>query len=270
MSNLPSFDAPRKILITMFLIVLSCGFLVAHLYLHHAMAGAGGEEKFMPSPRDIAVHFHGDRTKTRLKTMSLGSMKRYFMDDSDRKPAELTPAEQAKLDAVIAWNDAGAPESGYWDPTLKEKTADPALVYAILGDRGCYDCHSPDAAGKFAKRDSPLDSFKAVSRYTKGDTGMDKGRLLMLSHVHLLGMAMMFLGAGAALVFSTWSAKLRGGLVFGGFFSILLDIGGWWAVKYGGAAWAWTVIAGGTLMGAAFGLTVLAVLYDLWLRKPAA
>lgn len=270
MTTLREFDLPRKILITMFLVVLSCGFFVAHLYLHFTMAGVAGEEKFMPSPQDITVHFYGDRTKTRFKTMSLGSMKRYFMDDSDRKPIELKPEEQAKLDAIIAWNDAGAPEAGYWDPKLKVKTSDPKLVFTILSDRGCYDCHSPDAGGKVAKRDSPLDSFKGISRFTKGDTGMDKGRLLMLSHVHLLGMAMMFLGAGAALVFSSWSARLRGALVFGGFLSILLDIGGWWAVKYGGSAWAWSVIAGGSLMGAAFGLTVLAVLYDMWRRKSTA
>jgi len=262
MTTLREFDLPRKLLVTMFLLVLSCGFFVAHLYLHHSMASAGGEEKLMPSPSDITLHFHGDRTRTRLKTMSLGSMKRYFMEDSDRRPIELKSDEQADLDAVLAWNDSGAPESAYWDP--KEKKSQPGQVHAILYKRGCLDCHAADATGEEAKPDSPLDTFASISRYTRGDMGMDRGRLLMLSHVHLLGMALMFLGAGAALVASSYPGWLRGALVFGGFASILLDIGGWWAVKYGGGGWAWTVVAGGVLMGASFGLTVLCVLWDLW------
>ncbi|MBI3830966.1 MAG: hypothetical protein HY291_15710 [Planctomycetes bacterium] len=252
MAELREFDLPRKLLVTMYLIVLSCGFFAAHLYLHYTMAGVSGEDTFMPSLQDISIHFHGDPTKTRFKTMVLGPMKRYFMEDDAKKPVQLSPEEQKDLDAVLAWNDQGAPESGYWDPKEKAKTKDPKLVYTLLYQHNCYDCHAPDATGRSAKPDAPLNSFAAISRFTKPDSGMDKGRLLMLSHVHLLGMAMMFLGAGIALVFSSWSSRVRSALVCGGFASILIDIGGWWAVKYGGEPWAWTVILGGTLMAASF------------------
>jgi hypothetical protein len=97
---------------------------------------------------------------------------------------------------------------------------------------------------------------------------MDKGRLLMLSHVHLLGMGMMFLLVGAAVALSAWPKWIRCALIVGGLSSILFDIFGWWAVKFGGGAWSPVVMFGGGLMGVCFGASVLVSLYDLWIRKP--
>ena len=124
-------------------------------------------------------------------------------------------------------------------------------------------------AGKKFK-DAPLDTFAHISKFTKGDEGMDVGRLLMLSHVHLLGMGMMFLLSGAAVAMTQFSMKLRCLIIVGGLGSVLIDIFGWWSVKYGGAPFSPEVMAGGGLMAIAFGASILAAFYDMWLRKAPA
>ena len=270
MAQLHEFDLSRKLLVTMFLIVLSCGFATAHLYLDYTMAQVSaekGKRKFVPTSGDIVKHFHGSPDQTRLKTMALGPMKRYFQADEDHKPVVLDAKEQADLDALVDWNDRGGPEGEYWNPANHK---DWRKIGLILGNNNCLDCHTRSPGRTDGKPDAPLDTYADIARFTKPDLGMDTGRLLMLSHVHLLGMALMFLGAALPLVFARWPASLRNGLIVCGFLSILLDIGGWWAVKWWGASAAWVVLAGGLLMGVTFGLSVLLALLDMWVMKRKA
>ncbi|HYF37722.1 MAG TPA: hypothetical protein VD994_20640 [Prosthecobacter sp.] len=261
--KLHQLDLPWKLLITMFLIVLSSGFVTAELYLMHTTEMADGQKGLTID--DITYQFHGDPTKTTLKKQVEGGMKKYFSEVED--DTKLTEEELADLAKVVAWNDAGAQEAGFWDPQLKEKDKNPNSVYRIFLNRGCLDCHAKDATMKGHKKDSPLETYAEVSKFTKPDTGMDKGRLLSLSHIHLLGMGMMFMLAGAAVALSIWPMWIRSALVVGGFSSILLDIFGWWGVKWYGASLSWVVMAGGILMAVSFGGSVFVALYDLWLRK---
>jgi hypothetical protein len=263
MPHLHSLDTPWKLLVTFFLIVLTCGFVVSELYVMHTTEPMDGKEGM--SLDDITYMFHGDKKKTTLRKQVLGGMKKYFAEGGELK--NLTQEDQADIDAVIAWNDAGATEAGYWDPEKKQDDKNPRAIINILYNNSCLDCHAPDATMKGNKRNSPLDTFEGISKFTKPDPGMDEGRLLMLSHVHLLGMGMMFLLAGAAVASTLWPAKLRSALIVGGMLSILVDIFGWWGVKYGGAAWSPVVMAGGMLMAVCFGASVFAAMYDLWLRK---
>jgi hypothetical protein len=257
--KLPDLELPWKLLLSLFLAVLTSGFVVSELYLKHVTEFADGQAGL--SLNDITLTFHGDKTKTALKKQALGPMKKFFQEDKDVD--KLTPEDQADIDAVIAWNDAGAPEAGFWDPQLKDKDKNPRAIINIFYENKCLDCHAPGGR----KKDAPLDTFAAVSKYTKPDTGMDPGRLLMLSHVHLLGMGMMFLLVGAGVAASVWPVWLRCALIVGGLSSVLLDIFGWWSVKYGGPAWSPLALAAGVLMGISFVGSVGAALYDLWLRK---
>jgi hypothetical protein len=264
MTPLHTLELPWKLLITLFLIVLSSGFVVSEMYLMHTTKVSADKSEFVGLD-DITLTFYGDPKGTRLKHMVLGPMKKYFSDD---EAETLKPAEQHDLDAVVAWSDNKAPELEYWDP--KEKAEKPAQIFNIFYTHNCFNCHAPDATMKGNKKDSPLDTYAGVSKFTKPNTGMDKGRLLMLSHVHLLGMGMMFLLAGAAVAMSVWPKWIRCALIVGGLSSILFDIFGWWAVKYGGGAWSPVVMLGGAMMAASFGGSVFVAMYDLWIRKTPA
>jgi hypothetical protein len=263
MKKLSQLELPFKLLVTMFLIVLSCGFAVAHLYLQFTTEMADGKPGL--GLDDITYTYHGNPTATTFKHFATGPMKKYFSEVED--DTKLNAEEIADFEQVIKWNDEGAKEAGYWDPELKGADKNPKSVYRILLNRGCLDCHAADATMKGNKKDSPLDSFANISKFTKPDTGMPVGRLLALMHIHLLGMGMMVTLVGTAVAFTSWPTKVRCALIVGGLSSVLFDVLGWSAVKFGGGTFSPLVMLGGGLMAAYFAISVPASLYDIWLRK---
>jgi len=258
MTPLHKLDLPWKLLITCFLIVLSSGFAVAELYLMHSTEMQDGKKGM--SMDDITIQFHGSPVPAMI-TKVHGSMKKYFAESGDEK--DLTPDDLKDIEKVVAWVEKGAREDEYWN--AEEKRSGP--IGKIFNNHGCYDCHAADATMKGNKKDSPLDTYAGVTKFTKPNTGIDKGRLLSLSHIHLLGMGMMFVLAGAAVALSSWSRNIKCVLIVGGLGSILIDIFGWWAVKWWGAPFSPVVMAGGILMAATFGGSVFVALYDMWLKR---
>ncbi len=257
-------EMPWKILASGFLMILSGGFFTAHMLLDYSVAGASGNPSPIPTLEDITAHYHGKPNSNRLKTMSLGSMKKYFSDSG--KTEVLSAEEQAKLDLLVKWTEERAPIKDFWtvDPENPEKHK-PGPILTILQDN-CTSCHS--AEGK--KKDAPLDTYIAVTKFTKPDPGMDMGRLLTISHIHLLGMSLMFLGAGLFFAATRYPSNLRSLLIGAGFISIAMDIGGWWLVKLYGAPFAMLVMGGGVLMGLSFALIVFLTLRDIWVAKDPA
>lgn len=266
MKRLSEFELPHKLLITAFLIVLSVGFGTAQLYLLYTTEMADGKPGL--GIDDITATYHGLPGQTTFKKFATGPMKKYFSESEDE--SKLTAAELADLNAILAWNDAGAKEAGYWDPELKDKTKDPKSAYHILFSHGCLDCHAADSTMKGNKKDSPLDTFSNISKFTKPDTGMPVGRLLSLMHIHLIGMGLMITLVVTALSFTSWPKMLRCALVVGGEMAVIFDVCGWAAVKFGGASFSPVVMFGGGLMAACFGLSVALTLYDIWLKKHKA
>ncbi|HEY3325410.1 MAG TPA: hypothetical protein VGP72_33470 [Planctomycetota bacterium] len=261
MTPLRELDLPWKVLLSSVLLVMLFGFAAAEHQVWHVVATADGKPGL--SLNDITCRFYGDRSSSVLKREILGGMKRYF--SSFENPRELTPADQADLQQVLAWLNSGAPESGYWDPLLREKQ--PAGVYTILSNHGCFGCHAPNATSIGNKKDSPLNTYASIRRFTEPDKGMDTGRLLSLSHTHLFGMSMLFLLLGAAIAATQWHTVLRCVLVASGPLGTLLTVLGWWGVKWDGAAYAPVVFAGGVVIAAAFLVSVAAVSVDMWRRR---
>jgi len=263
MKPLCELDLPWKLLISMFLVVLTSGFVTAELYLKHTTEMADGKEGL--SMDDITITFHGSDAP-KLRQQIYGPMKKYFTESQDL--AKLKPDELADIEKIAAWIDAGAPKDGY-ESSDKEKNR--TLVGNILNLRGCIDCHSKESTMKGNKHDSPFDTYEEVYKFAQKNpkpVPMDKGRLLSLSHIHLLGMGMMFMLLGIAVASTQWPVWLRAGLIVGGHLSILIDIFGWWGVREIGAPLAPVVMAGGALMAACFVGSVAGSYYDLWIRKP--
>jgi len=260
MKHLSDLDFPLRLAISMFLVVLTSGFAVSELYLMHTTEMADGKPGL--SLDDITFQFHGSG-EARLAMQVRGPMKKYFTESEDE--SKLKSEELADIEKIVAWCQKGAPRDEYEsDDKEKNKT----LVANILFQHGCVDCHEPGATMKGNKHDSPLDCFEHVCKFTKPDTGMDAGRLLSLSHIHLLGMGMMFLLVGVAVALTRFPSRLRAILVFCGPLAILLDIFGWWGVKWYGATVSPMVMFSGALMFGTFVFSVVLSLYDLWLRKP--
>ncbi len=262
MKPLSELDLPWKLLISMFLIVLSSGFLAAELYLKHTTEMADGKEGL--SMDDITITFHGNGVPILKRKIGVGgSMRRYF--DINGAAEDLKPEDIKDIERVVAWIDRGAPEADYKIDDEKRKNEG---IGNIIEKHGCTDCHSRDSTMRHKMPDYPLESFADVSKFTQAaSAGMDKGRLLSLSHIHLLGMGMMFMLLGMAIASTQWPVWMRAGLIVGGHLSILLDILGWWGVREFGASMSPVVMAGGALMAVCFLGSVAGSFYDLWIRK---
>lgn len=271
MKPLSQLDLPGKLLFSMFLLVLSCGFVVAELYLHHTTEFADGKPGL--GMDDITAQFHGKGTPV-LKLKVLGSMKKYFSESQSAD--NLKKDEEEDIARIVAWVDKGAPEAEYEVKKTKEMSEDDfsakkkVSISAILSNRGCIDCHARDSVMRHNMHDYPLETYADVMQYGVTEKGMDTGRLLALSHIHLLGMGMMFMLLGLAVSLTQWPVWLRAALIVGAHSSILLDIFGWWGVKWFGAPLSPVVMAGGVLMGVSFGISVFISYWDLWIRKPKA
>jgi len=258
---LHALDLSRKLFLTLVLAGLAAGYFVAIGCVFHITGMADGRPGL--NLDDITYTFYGNRGTTRLKEEVLGSMKRYFSAFED--PTSLAAEEQADVDRVVAWSDAGAPEAEF----LRSDGGTTA-IRVIFERRGCLSCHAAGATMIGGKKDAPLTAYAGVARFTAPDRGMAPARLMGLSHVHLFGMTFLFLVTGLAVAATLWPRWLRAVLMVGGPLSVLTTVGAWWAVKYGGPAWSSLALLGGVLMTLAFGLSILAALYDLWLRAPSA
>ncbi|MEI6234947.1 MAG: hypothetical protein WCT04_17970 [Planctomycetota bacterium] len=265
MKPLCELDLPWKLLVTSFLIVLSSGFLMAELYLQHTTEMADGKEGM--SMDDVVITFHGS-DMPKLKQQIYGPMKKYFTESQD--VSKLKADELADIEKIAAWVDKGAPKDEFqYEDREKNKTS----ISMILNLRGCVDCHAADATMRGNKHEVPLDTFDGVYKVAQKNpkpVPIDKGRLLSLSHIHLLGMGMMFMLLGIVVASTKWPVWLRASLIVGGHLSILLDIFGWWGVRQYGAPLAPVVMVGGGLMAASFGLSVAGSMWDLWIRKVKA
>jgi hypothetical protein len=252
-------DLAGRLLVTAALVLLTAGFAVSEALIVAFLRASGGGL----GPSAITAAFHGDPTASVLKSKSLGSMRRYF--SALENPEQLTAEEEHDLERVVAWAEAGAPEDDYWDPLARR--ARPGEILTIFTRRGCLVCHSPLATLVGNKKDSPLDSYPDARRLAAPDRGMDPRRLLMLTHVHLLGIGLVFVVTGALMVSTSFSLRTRAVLALAGPLGLLSSVGGWWATKAGGSGLSWLVLTGGVLMSAAFAASVLAIVVETWGRR---
>lgn len=95
-------------------------------------------------------------------------------------------------------------------------------------------------------------------------------QMAQLSHVHLLGFAMILLSAGALTCMTALPEAARATLVTALFLGLGLDIGGLWLVRYVAPGFAALNMAAGVTIGICLLITSLRVLWELWLApRPA-
>lgn len=225
-----------KIGITAFLILAGVGYLLGFANILITYSPTDQEPGL--SIKDVQISFYGARDMTAFEASIDGSMKQYFTSDDD-------------YNKVKDWLAAGFDEEGY--EGLKP-----------IMDVSCNTCHSSGAqvAGVVTETYADIEGFLVQ------DTGKSVGRLVSLTHTHL--MSTMVLIFGLAMIFSrTQFSELIKTIVMSlAFGALVLDLGSWWLAKLA-KGFAVLVILGGASLGVTFAALVLLSLYDLWIRKPA-
>lgn len=232
--NLRTVSLPVKVLFTSFLLTIGVGYLFAILYLFlvdiepHAKGNMG-------LVHAVIIKYYGRRGMTRLEASMEGAM-----------GDNVTPAQKKK---ISEWIRKGASMSDF------------ELIKPIFLNN-CTVCHSKESGMPIP----PLTSFNEVSAYTQVDIGQSIKSLVRVSHIHLFGMSFLFLLTSWIFAMSDIAVKWRAILVSVPFIAIWVDIGSWWFTKFE-PLFAYTVIAGGVLMGLSLGAQIVISLWEIWLGK---
>jgi len=238
MISLRNLPLTLRALFSSFLIVIGIGYLMALSYLFlvdvepHQQAGQGVVE-------GISEKYHGSTSGTRLEAALKGTM-------ADKLTAE-------ERDRVFQWIRAGATADGY------------AKIEPLITQK-CAICHSAQSGLPI----SPLTSFEDVQKVATPDTGLSLLQLARVSHVHLLGISIIFVLTGAIFSLSVTPIWFRVAVLVIPYLAIIMDIGSWWATKYYDPVFAYIVLIGGAFMGLAMACQILVSLWDMWIAPLTA
>ncbi|PHR56043.1 MAG: elongation factor-1 alpha [Arcobacter sp.] len=227
--NLPSFSVSVRTLFSGYLLVMGIGFLMAgaQILLTHGMA----DGKLGVSVDDIVYSYHGNRNSSKLEVKLNGSMK--------------DKANALDRMILIKWAREGAKKE-QWPKVQK------------VFEGNCIKCHS-------AIPGLPtFETYEGSAEVAKTDMGASIDSLTRVSHIHLFGIAFIFIFVGFIFSFTVGLCQQTKAIVISiPFTFLIIDIFSWWITKsYPG--FAWFTIIGGFGYICAFGFMWFTSMYQMW------
>jgi hypothetical protein len=236
--KLTELTLSQKVILSLFVVCLGVGFLVAqgHMFLTHR--GADGQPGL--GLQDIKIAFAGDPQSTRLKSYARGSMAQHFSGDKEAQ------------ERLIAWIDDGAKEQAF------------PPIQALL-DNSCTSCHHVGSGERGA---SPLTSYEEVAALNRPDNhGPTLEHLARMSHIHLIPIAVMFLLAGLIFTGTAVGERWKVLVVSVGMLAVLADVVSWWLTRFVWREFAVFIGLNGALMGCTLAVMCLASLASMWRKR---
>jgi len=207
-------------------ITLLGGYIVSgvHLRLHYD----NRDETPGLTMNDIVGAYHGVQTPSPLIT-ALAS----------NHPATLGETERV---ALIAWLKGNRISMDYDNLDLGDMA--PSEIIAA----SCVDCHSRSASGPDAYPSVPLDYWDDISKLavSKNIQPTTSDIVAASQHVHAPMMAIVMLVLAMLCVYTRYSAKCIGLIVFISGVGLLIDMIAWWITREV-AVFAYAIVIGGGL-----------------------
>jgi hypothetical protein len=221
-----------KVLYTSFLLVIGVGLLMAgaQIMLTHGMA----DGKPGLSINDIIYSYYGNRTGSKLETMLKGPMK------------AMAPNEVGF--ELIQWARDGAPAEQW------------AAKVEPLIQKYCVTCHN---GGSTLPNFTKLEN---VQKEAEVDHGASITLLTRVSHIHLFGIAFIFMFVGWIFAMAEFSPRWQIFLIATPFAFLILDILSWWLTKFF-PEFAWLTMIGGIGYSLASTVMIFTSLAQMWLSK---
>lgn len=232
--NLASQGTSLKALFSGYLIVVAVGYLMAVVQIQLTHGLADGE--YGLSIDDIVYSYYGNRSGSLLENKLHGSMKPMATDE-----------ERA---AIITWIHQGATEETYQSSGVKQ-----------IFETKCIACHNADSGMPIPD----YTEFQAIKDRALVDTGATISSLARVSHIHLFGIAFIFMFVG--LIFSLAAGvpkPLKVIAIITPYAFLLVDIASWWLTKLN-PNFAWLVIIAGGSMALSFAFMWLVSMYEMWI-----
>ncbi len=231
--NLCSQGFSIKMLFTGYLSIVALGYLMAlvQILFTHGMA----DGQFGLSVDDIVYSYYGKRSGSVIENKLNGSMQ------------AMAPEEERLK--IINWVRKGADEEVF--------VAD---IKPIIDSR-CIGCHS-EASGMAIP---DFTKFENIAKKAETDSGASFSSLARVSHIHLFGIAFIFMFVG--LIFSLAAGvppALKASAIVMPYIFLFVDIASWWLTKLS-PHFAWLVIISGGMMALSFVFMWTVSMYEMWI-----
>ncbi len=231
--NLCSQGLSLKMLFSGYLVIVAIGYLMAvvQILFTHGMA----DGQFGLSIDDIVYSYYGKRSGSVIEGKLNGSMQ--------------TMAPEAERIKIIQWVKKGADEESF-----------NAEIKPIIDSR-CIICHSPSSGMPLPD----FTQFENIAKRAETDSGASFSSLARVSHIHLFGIAFIFMFVG--LIFSLAAGVppvLKASVIVMPYIFLLVDISSWWLTKLS-PHFAWLVIIGGGMMALSFAFMWVVSMYEMWI-----
>lgn len=232
LDTLERLPMPIKVVFTGFLLVIGVGLLMAgaQIMLTHGLA----DGKPGLSINDIVYSYYGNRSGSRLENMLEGAM----------KPMAPDPVRFQ----MIEWARDGSPITE-WSSKIEP-----------LVQQYCVPCHNGQGAlADFGK-------FENVKKVAEVDEGTSITSLTRVSHIHLFGIAFIFMFVGWIFALAVHPLRWKLILIATPFAFLILDILSWWLTKFS-PVFAWLTMIGGIGYSLASTVMIFTSLAQMWLPR---
>jgi len=231
--NLCSQGFSIKMLFTGYLSIVALGYLMAlvQILFTHGMA----DGQFGLSVDDIVYSYYGKRSGSVIENKLNGSMQ------------AMAPEEERLK--IINWVRKGADEEIF--------VTDIKPIF----DSRCIACHS-EASGMTVP---DFTKFANIAKRAETDSGASFSSLARVSHIHLFGIAFIFMFVG--MIFSLAAGVpplLKASAIVMPYIFLFVDIASWWLTKLS-PHFAWLVIIGGGMMALSFVFMWTVSMYEMWI-----
>jgi hypothetical protein len=220
-------------LFTGYLSIVALGYLMAlvQILFTHGMA----DGQFGLSVDDIVYSYYGKRSGSVIENKLNGSMQ------------AMAPEEERLK--IINWVRKGADEEIF--------VTDIKPIF----DSRCIACHS-EASGMTVP---DFTKFANIAKRAETDSGASFSSLARVSHIHLFGIAFIFMFVG--MIFSLAAGVpplLKASAIVMPYIFLFVDIASWWLTKLS-PHFAWLVIIGGGMMALSFVFMWTVSMYEMWI-----
>ncbi len=232
--NLSNQSTALKSLFTGYLVVVAIGYMMALVQIQFTHGMADG--KLGLSTDDIVYSYYGKRSGSVIESKLNGSMK------------AMAPEEERLK--IINWVRKGANEKQFHSQGIRQ-----------IVDNRCIVCHSKTSGMPLPD----FTQFNNISHVAETDTGASFSSLARVSHIHLFGIAFIFMFVGLIFSLATGVPKgLKAIVIVMPYIFLIIDIASWWLTKLN-PHFAWLVIIGGGSMALSFAFMWVVSMYEMWI-----
>ncbi len=289
LSNLPR---SAKIVLTLFLLIIGSGYLMAVGNMFHQQQLADGKPGLTPD--DLKVTFHGVVVEKQVSSKVVPATPKSRMLEMVEVGGEmrkhLNNGGLPAIRSLQTWLNAGAVKDAFQQKSIAED-GDPSADDVIA--QYCLRCHNAEEG---EKSDTPYGAdifetdYEMVYKYaapgTASDTPPDTGEagdtddsprlvkkgpqaiphLFLVSHIHMLSIPVFALIVAGLFLLSDMPTRLRGFIAPLPMLAMVMDFSSWWLARIS-EVFLPVIMLAGALFGISFAVQIFTVLVSLW-RSP--